>query len=160
MHFRHVCCSVRACTDLFSWMTGRGAGARPLPFDHLWGRIRGATPTLHNHSQSTAAKNGPIKVLRPSTHHRGRSSNARRAGLPHRYPEQLATSFLAPENCKKYGYWFSTGPKLTFCTKLFKIRPPSATIGKCKISFFFPFWRVFFLPFFFLPFAFSGPFLP
>ena len=137
-----MCCSVRACADLFSWMARRGVGARPLITCGV--ESGGATSTLHKHSQSTAAKSYPINVLRPSTHHRWRSSNGRRVGLPHRYPEQLPPLFWLQKIAKKYGYWCSTGPKLTSCTKLFKIRPPSATIGKWKICCFVLFGDIYF----------------
>ena len=46
----------------------------------------GAASSLHNHIQSTAAKNDPIKVLRPSIHHRWESSNARWGRTPASVP--------------------------------------------------------------------------
>ena len=78
----HVCCSVRVCTDLFSWWPD-GVLGRDLCHLITWGVESGgsrAHPVTH--SQSAAAKNDPIEVLRPSTHHRWRSSNARRGRTP------------------------------------------------------------------------------
>ena len=135
------CYSVRACTDLFSWMAGRGTGARPLPSDH--------------HSQSTAANNDPVKVLRPSTHYRWRSSNARRVGLPHRYPEQLATPFLASENCTEIWVLVFDRSKTYFLYQTFQNQAAIRDHRKMEHLLFCPFWINFFclLPFqvFFCP---------
>ena len=65
--------------------------------------------------------------------------------------------FWLQKIAKKYGYWCSTGPKLAFCTKLFKIRPPSATIGKWKNLFVVLFGDIFF-DFFFFAFCLSRSF--
>ena len=48
VQFRYVGCSVRACTDLFGWMSGWGAGTGPLPSDHLWGQTPGPSINTAN----------------------------------------------------------------------------------------------------------------
>ena len=52
-----------------------GAGAGRLPSAHLCGRMRRNSDSA---AKITSSKNDFIKLLRPSTHHRRRSSNARR----------------------------------------------------------------------------------
>ena len=61
--------------------------------------------------------------------------------------------FWLPQNCKKNnGYWLSTGPQLTFCTKLAKPgRNQRPYIGKWKFCVFVLFGTPLF-PLFFAPF--------
>ena len=61
----------------------------------------GAASTLHIHSQSTAAKNYPIKALRPSTHHRWRSSNARRGRTPASVPRTASHPFFGSKKLQR-----------------------------------------------------------
>ena len=126
-HFRYVTCSVRVCTDLLSWMAGR-AGAGHLPSDRLGDRIRGSKVRIQQ-------KLTPLKCCaRPSSMVHFKCPSG--VGLPHRYPEQLATPFLATAKMqKKNGYWCSTC--LCFFGQTFqKLRPLSATNRKCNIYFF------------------------
>ena len=84
-------------------------------------------------------------------------------GLPHRYPEQLATSFLAPENCKEIWVLVFDRPKTCFLYQTFQNQAAIRDHRKMENLLFCPFWSVlllFWLFFFFLPFAFSGLFHP
>ena len=76
-------------------------------------------------------------------------------GLPHRCPEQLATPFLAPRNCKEIWVLVFDRSKTCFLYQPFQNQAAIRDHRKMENLLFCPFWS-----FFFLPFAFSGPFLP
>ena len=95
MHFRYVNCSVTACTDVFIWMQD-GVGAGLSPSAHLWGRILGSSDSV----AKIASSKNDIRLLRPSTHHRRRSSNAlRRSGSAVNTQSSWPPLFWLPENC-------------------------------------------------------------
>ena len=114
-----------------SWMAGRGAGAGRLPSDHLGDRIRCIHPIkgcVHvqerrQHSEKCAykiTKIYSIRVLHPPIID-GALQMSVGDRTPHRYPEQLATSFWLLQKCKKIKK-MGTGipPVFAFSTKLSK----------------------------------------
>ena len=130
-------------------MAGRGSGAGPLPSDHP---IRGCVQPRERRQRSKKCVQQKMTTLkycaRPTIIDRGVQmpvggrtppSVPRAAGHPLFGYRKIATIF---------GYWRSTGPQLTFCIKLCKTRPQSATIyRKMEILLFCPFWTFFFASF-------------
>ena len=129
---------------MLSWMAGRGTGAGRLPHDHLGDRIRGAASPFHNHKHSEKCaqqKLTPLKCCaRPASMEHFKCPSE--VGLPHRYPEQLATSFWLPQKCKNKKMGTGVPPVFAFSTKLSKnsgrYRRPYKKMQHLLLC---PFWR-------------------
>ena len=145
-HFGYVTCSVRVCTDLLSWMAGRGAGAGRLPSDHLGDRLRSNNTfrERRQHSEKCVQqKLTPLKCCaRPSSMEHFKCPSGSRT--PSSVPRAAGHPILATAKMqKKKALVFHRS--LHFRPNFPKTR---AAIGdhtiKWKICFFCPFWEVFF----------------
>ena len=84
---------------MFIWMQD-GAGAGPSPSAHLWGRIRGSSDSA---AQIASLKMTSLDCCAVHSSSAEEFKCPSEVGFRRQYPEQLATPFLAPENCK--GIW-------------------------------------------------------
>ena len=138
-------------------MAGRGAGTGPLPSDHP---IRGCVQPRERRQRSKKCvqqKMTPLKYCARPTIIDGGVQMPVGGRTPPSVPRAAGHPLFGYRKiAKKNWVWCSTGPQLTFCTKLAKPgRNQRPYIGKWKFCFF-----VLFGPFFFFVCLFFAPFLP